>query len=639
MRLKALVLGLLLWSAGSVSALAQGCTGNPAAGSICANVGATPTLPAWALATAVLDRNFGGPSTQGTMLNRGASVWSATATPALGKNGGTGGSLTLNGSTSGLSVIGVQAAAGSSAFNLPVGNGSANQVLITDGAGNTSWSNAGAGTVSSVALAMPGIFTVSGSPVVGAGTLTAALATQAANLVWAGPTTGAASAPTFRSLVGADLPNPSPSSLGGVQSLAAVSSQWIRQISTSGVPSASQPAFTDISGTLAAAQCPLPGASSVGCVQSFALQASKWISSISTSGVPSATQPNFTDISGSVSPSQLPSIGNNSVLGNNSGGTAIPSGLTTSNVLDMIGSTRGQVLYRGASGWSVLAPGASGTVLSSNGAGADPSYIAVGGTGTVTSVGAGAGLSASPSPIVTVGTISLATIANNSVMANVSGGAAVPIANTMTAILDATLGSTQGNLIYRGASNWTVLAPGTNGQVLTQGASTPSWSSVGTVSNVTLVGAGLTVNSGTCTISTTGTCTLTTTAATKANQQTGTSTTTVVTPAQQQSHDSAAKVVLMFTGSGSNGAQTINFNYNVVASTRTGVGVYSIALVNAFSSTSYACVGASNGGTTDGAVEFISQTTSSIVAVFKTFASGTQFDPVNGAYIVCYGRQ
>lgn len=45
------------------------------------------------------------------------------------------------------------------------------------------------------------------------------------------------------------LPNPSSSSLGGVQSAAAVSHQWINSISTSGVPALSQPAFTDISGT------------------------------------------------------------------------------------------------------------------------------------------------------------------------------------------------------------------------------------------------------------------------------------------------------------------------------------------------------------------------------------------------------
>ncbi len=64
-----------------------------------------------------------------------------------------------------------------------------------------------AGTVTSVGLAMPSIFSVSGSPVTGAGTLTAALATQAANLVFAGPTTGSANTPTFRSLVAADIPD------------------------------------------------------------------------------------------------------------------------------------------------------------------------------------------------------------------------------------------------------------------------------------------------------------------------------------------------------------------------------------------------------------------------------------------------
>ena len=42
------------------------------------------------------------------------------------------------------------------------------------------------------------------------------------------------------------------------------------------------------------------------------------------------------------------------------------------------GSTRGSLLYRGASGWSLMAPGTSGNVLTSNGAGADPSYQAPG---------------------------------------------------------------------------------------------------------------------------------------------------------------------------------------------------------------------------------------------------------------------
>jgi len=65
---------------------------------------------------------------------------------------------------------------------------------------------AGAGTVTSVAITAPSIFSVTGSPVTSSGTLALDLATQVANRVWAGPTTGAAAAPTFRALVAADFP-------------------------------------------------------------------------------------------------------------------------------------------------------------------------------------------------------------------------------------------------------------------------------------------------------------------------------------------------------------------------------------------------------------------------------------------------
>lgn len=65
----------------------------------------------------------------------------------------------------------------------------------------------GTGTVTSVALSLPNIFTVSGSPVTTSGTLAATLATEAANIVFAGPTTGSAAAPTFRALVAADIPS------------------------------------------------------------------------------------------------------------------------------------------------------------------------------------------------------------------------------------------------------------------------------------------------------------------------------------------------------------------------------------------------------------------------------------------------
>lgn len=66
---------------------------------------------------------------------------------------------------------------------------------------------ASGGFVSSVGLSMPPIFNVTGSPVITAGTLTAALANENPNLIFAGPATGStAAAPTFRTMVAADLP-------------------------------------------------------------------------------------------------------------------------------------------------------------------------------------------------------------------------------------------------------------------------------------------------------------------------------------------------------------------------------------------------------------------------------------------------
>lgn len=63
-----------------------------------------------------------------------------------------------------------------------------------------------AGTVTSVGLSLPSFITVTNSPVTTSGTLTGTLTNQNANIIFAGPSTGVAAAPTFRSLVAADLP-------------------------------------------------------------------------------------------------------------------------------------------------------------------------------------------------------------------------------------------------------------------------------------------------------------------------------------------------------------------------------------------------------------------------------------------------
>jgi hypothetical protein len=63
----------------------------------------------------------------------------------------------------------------------------------------------GTGTVTSVGLALPNIFTVTNSPVTTSGTLTAAFASQTQNLVFASPDL-ASGVPTFRNLVANDIP-------------------------------------------------------------------------------------------------------------------------------------------------------------------------------------------------------------------------------------------------------------------------------------------------------------------------------------------------------------------------------------------------------------------------------------------------
>lgn len=95
--------------------------------------------------------------------------------------------------------------------------------------------------------------------------------------------------------------------------------------------------------------------------------------------------------------------------------------------------------------------------------------------GTVTRIVTGTGLAGGT--ITVGGTISLGSIANNNVLANISGGSNPPGGTAVSALIDAALGNTQGNILYRGSANWGVLAPGTSGQFLqTQGAAAnPQW--------------------------------------------------------------------------------------------------------------------------------------------------------------------
>lgn len=73
-------------------------------------------------------------------------------------------------------------------------------------------------------------------------------------------------------------------------------------------------------------------------------------------------------------------------------------------ILDQITTTRGSILFRGASAWQALAPGAAGNFLSSGGAGADPTWAAGGGGGGALAL-IGSAVSTGVSPSLTVSAI------------------------------------------------------------------------------------------------------------------------------------------------------------------------------------------------------------------------------------------
>lgn len=161
-----------------------------------------------------------------------------TGTVAIG-NGGTG-QTTANAGFNALSpmtTVGdmIYENATPTATRLPIG--STGQLLTVVG-GVPAWASpATNGTVTSVALSTPGVlYTVSGSPVTTSGTLTLNLISQAANTVFAGPTTGASAAPTFRALVSADIPILNQNTTGTAANITATSNSTLTTLSALSLP-------------------------------------------------------------------------------------------------------------------------------------------------------------------------------------------------------------------------------------------------------------------------------------------------------------------------------------------------------------------------------------------------------------------
>lgn len=208
----------------------------------------------------------------------------------------------------------------------------------------------------------------------------------------------------------------------------------------------------------------------------------------------------------------------NQIMNVNSGATA-PQWTGLSSLIDTVftASTQGTVLYRGASNWVALGPGTNGQFLTSGGAAANVSWT-TGASSGVTSITFGStGLTpstATTGAVTVAGTLGVgfggtgfATYtAGDTIYASgataftkvaigsayqisaVNAGGTAPSWQGLSSLIDNALSaSTQGQVLYRGASAWVPLAVGTNGQVLTSGgaAANISWTTIGGLTGFT----------------------------------------------------------------------------------------------------------------------------------------------------------
>ena len=148
------------------------------------------------------------------------------------------------------------------------------------------------------------------------------------------------------------------------QNTPAVTHEWLNSFSSiTGTFGQSQPAFTDISGTISSSQLPFPTASTLGGVESAGPIANEWIYEITTTGVPLLSQPSASNLSngttgtGAVVLATTPTITDPTITGGSINNT--PIGSTSPNTGDFTSIVAG--IVNTASGTTASTP--SGTYV------------------------------------------------------------------------------------------------------------------------------------------------------------------------------------------------------------------------------------------------------------------------------------
>jgi hypothetical protein len=291
------------------------------------------------IATCQIDALPSGVTFSGTI---GASNFSGTHSgTSSGTNTGDQ-TITLTGDVTG---------SGTGSFAATIG---ANKVTLADlaqAAANTLLANVTGSTANVAAVAIPGCTDTSGNHLnytagtgFSCGTSDSHVGTVTSITAGTGLSGGAITTSGTIALNAA-----SAGTIGGVNSITSAAHNWVAYIDTAGLPHQSQPAFTDVSGSVAATQLPNPSATTLGGVESAAAVSHQWIASISTAGVPALSQPSAADLSdgntgtGAVAHATSPAIATPTVTGGtedvemlragdlyNSGSVTVTNSVTTS---------------------------------------------------------------------------------------------------------------------------------------------------------------------------------------------------------------------------------------------------------------------------------------------------------------------